>query len=528
VTTALAPRALSVPESTAPLAPLLLPPDTSRQALALLDRDRDRGTRFGAGSGSGKSVMMGQVLAFFDFLRGVPQVLFDPHGPLIDNVLYRIALLPPAARQQLWRRVLYVDMSGRTAGRIVSFPLHFELGGESRRDVADRFLMTLRKLDPHLQSASVQGWNALYRVGAPTGIVLAALGLQINAAEDLLRRPENWWRRLHEAEARYPEVAPAVAFFRDEYIPLLPTDRIRLANSYLGKLAHFTLDPGMMAMFALSPAGIDFAEVVDRRQTVLLDFRYETNLDRRRFKTRWVFDYLMAYVKHRGAGRHTPLGVMIDELTELTNQTSLEYDLFSADLDELINVYGRNYSLWLTLAHQELFQVSVKTKKTLLTMGTQIIGVTADMEAARDLAYQYAPLDPYRVKRWENVWGAGVYGGSTVLEKRPVDMPLEEQTLLAAQRLAGLQPFHFLVKSRSSRTVRRVDARPLIARSWANEHPLALAYIRHQLALRSGRRWGRLPAPKTVPERPKVSEARPPNAWGIDDDQDIFCDPAAA
>ncbi len=490
--------ALLSPASRGTSASSSLPPQQpaglDHQVLVVRDVDRDRGIRLGAGSGSGKTVWLGKVLVFLDFLRGVPQVVWDPLGPLTDTFLLCVARLPEPIRRRLWPRIVYVDMAGATADRVVSFPLLFDLGGESRRDIADRFLVTIKKLDPHLQSASIQGWNALYRIGAPVGIVLAALGRQLDDAEDLLRNPATWDLRFEEAIRRFPEAAPAVEFLRHEYTPLRPAERLRLANAYLGKLAPLMLDPAMRQMFTTAPAGIDFASIIANRQTVILDFRRETNIERRRFKARWVFEYLMAFVRHRGAGRHTPLGIVIDELTELTNQASLEHDLFSTDLDELVNVIGRNANLWTTLAHQELFQMPERVRKTLLTMGTQIVGVTADMEAARDLAYQYAPLNPHRVKRWENVWGSKPSGAPYVIEERPVDFPVDEQILLAAQRLAGLKPFEFLVKHRHGRTLQRVNARSLIAGPWPSEHVNALAYVRYQLALRVGRQRLALPA----------------------------------
>jgi len=358
------------------------------------------------------------------------------------------------------------------------FPLFFELGGESRRDVADRFLTTIRRLDPHLQSASVQGWNALYRVGAPTGIVLASLGEQVTAAESLLREPEKWSERLAAAADRFPEARPAVEFFSFEYMPLKATERMSLANMYLAKIAQFTLDPGMRAMFAGSPPGLNLAQVVAERQTVLLDFRAELNPERRRFKTRWVFEYLMAFIKHRGAGRHRPLGLIVDELTELTHQASLEHDLFAADLEELINVYARNYSVWLTLAHQEMYQLSKKTQKALLTLGTQMIGLTADMDAAAATVRQYVALDPWLVKRWENVWGHN--GGDYVIEERPVNMSLEEQVYLAARRLLALRPFQFVVRRRADPTLYTVRVRQANA-AWASDRAEELANIRVSL-----------------------------------------------
>jgi len=489
------------------------------------DKGRDRGIHILAGSGSGKSVVTGQLLCFLDFLRGVPQVLFDPHGPLIDNFLFRVAQFPVEVRRLLWSRIRYVDL-GAAAQRVVPFPLFYSLGGESHRDIADRFLTVIRKLDPHLESASIQGWNALYRVGAPTGIILSALGAQITAAPSLLREPELWESKLSEAVRRCPEVAPAADFFRYEYMPLKPGERASQTNSYLTKIAPFVFDPNMRAVFATTPPGIDLHQVVDQHQTVLLDFRGETNPERRHFKTRWLFEYLMSFIKYRGAGRHPPLSLVIDELTELTNRTSLEYDLFAADLDELINIYARNYSVWLTLAHQEMFQVSAATCATLLTMGTQMFGVTADMKAAYQLAEQYGGLDPSRVKRHQNVWGSpGLGGASVVLERIPVDLPLEEQRLLEAREFLRLRPFEFLVKRRDVDRLVRVNARPLLTTTWANERPDALAYIRYQLSLRAG---VPLPTPAAEPRRLGRGRVAETSAtYGAGEDEPI-CDPKAA
>ena len=42
------------------------------------------GTHIVAGKGSGKSRLMGRIIAFLDFLQGVPTVIFDPHGGTIE------------------------------------------------------------------------------------------------------------------------------------------------------------------------------------------------------------------------------------------------------------------------------------------------------------------------------------------------------------------------------------------------------------------------------------------------------------
>ena len=469
-------------------APLHLPRSALRGRLTIPDADRVRGIAIRAGSGSGKSVFLGRVLCFQSLLRFVPQIVLDPHGPLVDNFLLAIGMLPIEVRERLWPRVLQVDMSGKGV-RVVSFPLLYRLPGEGLRDVADRVLETFRKLDPHLQGASIQGWNALVSIGRPVLMILAALDEPVSEAESLIRRPAAWVGRLDEACRRSPEVIPAVTFLREEILSLEVPERLNRARSFLVKLAPFSLDPVLAKMFCSPASGIDLNEVVAGRTTVLLDFRDETNAERRRFKTRWIFEWFMAYVKARGAGQNVPLGFVVDELTELTNRVTLGEDLFGVDLDEMINVYGRNYGLNLAMATQEQHQLPQVTQNALLTMGTQVMGVTANMETAKKMAEQFFALDPYRVKRIENVWGS--HGmGSVVVEQREAFMPIDEQVLLGAQVLLSLKPFQFLVKKKDSRHLTTVSTKRFVDGIWPGEVPEAIAYIRHQLALRDGLREG--------------------------------------
>jgi hypothetical protein len=232
-----------------------------------------------AGRGTGKSRLMGRKIAMQDFLAGIPQVIFDPVGATIDNFLDKVARLvhdiPRWERRGIWDRVIYVDMSGK-GGDVVPFPLYYRLGTErSLLEIAERYLQTIIKSNPDLFHAQVLGWPPLHRIGVYTGMVLTALGYQITEAEDLLRHPEQWESRFAEAERRYPEAAPAVAFFRNEYIPMRHQDRARLITPFLDKIFTFNLDETHRAMFGASQPGINWNVVAQKGQTVLLDFRHE-------------------------------------------------------------------------------------------------------------------------------------------------------------------------------------------------------------------------------------------------------------
>jgi hypothetical protein len=396
-----------------------------------------------SGKGSGKSRLLGRVLSWLDFVRGIPLVVLDPHGPTIDNFLDKLTRLPEDIQRQLWPRVLYVDMSG-SSGSVIPFPLYYRLGQENLYTISQRYLDVVRRLDPFLQTASVQGWNPLWIIGTHAGMVLSALDMQITEAEDLVRNPEGWKNRLAEAVRKYPEVEPSAAFFTQELPKINASDRHHRTESFLNKVALFKLDPTMKAMFGANRPGIDWRQVIDNSLAVLIDFRGELDLERMRFKLLWAFTYLMDFIKSRGPGRHKPLSLIIDEITYVLSSAMLHGDLLSADMDELINRIARNYMVWLTLCHQEMYQLSEPIQKTLLTMGTQIFGSTSDLEAAVQISRRFMRYDPYLLKKTEPVY-ASYQGVSEVIDHRTVEFTMEEQDYQNALRFMDLPRYHFLV-----------------------------------------------------------------------------------
>ena len=350
---------------------------------------------------------------------------------------------PKETQEKLGPRITYVDMSGQS-GYVYPFPLYYRMGQESLYEVSQRYLDVVRKIDPFLQTASVEGWNALWRTGTYSGMILAALDLQISEAENLLNNVGQWHNQLNYAIEKFPDVIPAV-----NYLSELGEDKNRLhsrrTESYFNKIALFGLDPNMRAMFGASTPGINWNKVVGERQTVLLDFRNESDLERRRFKMVWAFNYLMDYIKHRGAGRHRPIGLIIDELTSLFSLQSLASDLFGAELDELINVIARNYSIWLTIAHQESFQLTERILKSLMTMGTQVLGVTTDPDTALYLARIYSRYDPHWIKKTDPIY-ASAGGVVMLIDHIRHEFNVEEQKLMQSYNFLNQGRFQFLTK----------------------------------------------------------------------------------
>src|SRR4051794_24931105 len=103
------------------------------------DRARNMGIHVVAAKGSGKSRLIGRGILFQDFRDGIPTVVLDPKGQTIDNFLDRLMWLDLKEQQELTKRIVYVDMSGRS-GYVHAFPLYYRLPGDSLRKVATRFL----------------------------------------------------------------------------------------------------------------------------------------------------------------------------------------------------------------------------------------------------------------------------------------------------------------------------------------------------------------------------------------------------
>ncbi len=441
-----------------------------------------------AGRGSGKSRLMGRIIGWYDLIRSVPLVILDPAGPTIDNLLDKILRLPQRQQETLLSRVVYVDMSGKGT-RVIPFPLYYRLGEESLYEVSQRFLDTVQSADPNLLSAAVQGWNALWRIGTYTGMVLTGLGYQITEAEDLLANPNAWTDRLHQALQRNPDdLLSAVAFFTKEYPHLDKREREMLTRSFLTKITPFSLDRRLTAMFGASTPGINWRTMIRNRQAVLLDFRRVTDPQERRFKMLWVFQSFFAFIKYRGAGRHVPISFIVDELANLSHTQVQGESPFAKALDELVNVYARNGMIWLTLAHQELFQLEERIQPTLMSLGTQILGVTSDRNAALAMARQLFPVDPHRVKRYDAVY-ASFQGIASVIDQRPVNFTPEEQHYLASNVFTGKRLFEFVVRPAAAegdiaQTLYHITIKNVDTGQWVQEW--AVATLRDRLRDQTG------------------------------------------
>src|SRR4051794_23400411 len=97
-------------------------------SIAIPSVARAMGIHFVAPRGAGKSRDMGRLIAFKDFLAGIPLIIIDPTGPTIDNFLDKLMYLDPEDQRILGKRIKYLDMSGKSKPA-PGFPLYYQLPG---------------------------------------------------------------------------------------------------------------------------------------------------------------------------------------------------------------------------------------------------------------------------------------------------------------------------------------------------------------------------------------------------------------
>jgi len=428
----------------------LSPPEAARY-FRLPDAAFKSSVRFVAGPGSGKSRAIGRFIIFPNIVRGKPQLILDPSGGIVANVLDKLIRMPAAAQRALARRIRYVDVGA--TDYIVPMPLYQPShSAETLYETANRFPMVLYALDPHLQSAPIMGWNSLHECAIKAGQIATAMGLQVDFVADLIAEPRKYKTLLREVTARYPELAPAAAYF-----PNSNSVRERRTGSFTNKLMPIVSDPTMLATFASSPAGIDWEEVVAKGLTVLVDFQNEHDPERRRFKMIWFFRNFLDFAKRRGmAGRGNEIAFIIDELTQLLGHGSSESNsVLADDLEEMVAVVARAYGVNPILAHQNLTQIDERIRNILMQCGTQIVGTLSNPDDALYLARQFLHYDPRKVKKQEPVWMSvqqfDSYGYRTdlswpeIIDYRTAEYTPEEQLLMATEQFR-LPRFQFLVR----------------------------------------------------------------------------------
>lgn len=422
----------------------------------IADSALKNGIHIVGGPGTGKTTLMSRIIAWQAFMRRKPTMVLDPTGGIVAGIVDKVSRLPVELRRQLWPRLVYVDVGA--TDYIVPSPLYTRRSTtETLFEAANRFPAVLKRQDPQLQSAPIMGWNSLYECAIYAGQIAVALERQIDFVADLLDCPVQYKMELRQALADFPELEPAVRYFRNLMAPDAGNLRERRTGSFGNKLLPIMADPSMLASFAAPSGRIDWAETVENGQLVLIGFQHEQDPERRQFKLIWWFRSIIDYVKSRGmAGRGREIFFLIDEVTQLLGfRTGEGNSVLAEDLEELVAVLGRNYGVNVVIAHQNLSQVDERIRNILMQLGTQVIGRIDNPDDRYFLARYLFRYDPYWVKKQEPIWmnlqqfdEYGLYEQISLPEiqdYRDVEFTPEEQ-LLKAMEMFHLPRFQFWMR----------------------------------------------------------------------------------
>jgi hypothetical protein len=453
-----------------------------------------------SGKGSGKSTLLGKEWSWKWWLQNYGGLFIDPNGTGIDHFLYQVLLhdhryqLSPANWQRLLSKIRYVDFSG-SHGSVVSWPLIYHYPGQDLYKAADPFLKLVRRLDPQLSNAPVQGLNPLEEIYEHAAMVLAAFDgqLQITELDSLLRGAKNknktWQQRFNQAVERYPEVAPATHYFQTEYANMPSADRKRISSSLLAKIRKFSLSPTQGAIFGASRPGIDWDEVIEKGQIVLADFRHVSEEDRPFMMLMLLLNFLSYIELKRGKGKHHKKAFLIvDELTEMTDQMGSSGEtLFARDMNKLINRTARNSNLMVVLCLQEAWQVSDDVFASLRSCANVVQGVSSHLDSAIKSARELFPFHPWIIREQQPI-----YGGNPpeVIDYRAIPYSRPEWEYFVSQAIRDLKTFKFLVRGAQregefNAPIQGMSLEHLIPSLKVNEDKVA--FLREKLALRDGR-----------------------------------------
>ncbi len=396
------------------------------------DAARTLGVRVVGEPGSGKSVLLALCFCFLDFVRGLPVIIWDFNGNLID-VLWKL-ILDQGQRtvEAMQERIRYVAVNHPDYAYGLPF-YHWEQGDDAFT-VAQRPLEVFLKLSPSLKEASILGEASLLQVGSAVGQLCASMSdgnqgiWQITEGLDaLLHYNDSLWKGIMTQVE--PAVPDAVRFFRESYGQWDRETQRNRRWAFEGRCWPYLSSRTLRAMVGQAKPSISWNEVLAKGLCVMYDFRHVHDAAVRDALSLMLMESVTEFVERRGVHARSPLTIVFDEMPVLLENPAVE-----PDLRRLINRY-RAMKVWPVVAHQSLNQISPELRQSMWSFGNQIIGKQLNIDDCLEVVRNLIAMDPYRIK-----WPAQRE------DQMPVGMPTQDQEReLAAwlQRRAGRQ---FLVR----------------------------------------------------------------------------------
>ncbi|MGA9761207.1 MAG: type IV secretion system DNA-binding domain-containing protein [Gaiellaceae bacterium] len=346
-------------------------------------------------TGAGKSKALASW-ACADLQAGYAFGVLDPHGDLIADILQNATAWPLLRLIEFGSEEMVtinplepipgIDIFTQTVELVDVFRKVWELSEES----SPRLLEILR--------------NSLWTL--------------IEAGETLLElEPLLTNKGFRERLIKHVTDEPVARFWRDRFERWPERERTLYVESTLNKASSFTADPRLRLMLGAKTSTINFREVMDKGQILLVDLskgvlRTNTNL---------IGALLLSRIQMAAISRlslppdkRSPWHLYVDEFQNFAT------DSFAEMLSE-----ARKMGLRLILAHQTLGQLPEKLRSTVLGNARSFVVFRCDRLDAELLARYVTDVEPGMVRYMDT-------------EHAPSYEPLSDQWERAASELAAL------------------------------------------------------------------------------------------
>ncbi len=301
-------------------------------------------------SGKGKSKFLEYCL-FQDIAAGRGCGLIDPHSLLVDDLLRllisRGVLLDPT----IGSRLIYVDPT-RTDYVIPFNVLATE--AEHPYDIAAAVLEAFRRTWP----------ESLREAPHFSNVVMAALIVLIENGLTLMHMP----RLLTNSEFREQCLEQVtdnnvVEFFHDRY-DRWGREAPLMRESTLNKIGAFSLNPRLKLMLGQKANHLDFREIMDEGKVLLLDLGHSDGETNRLIGSLVVTGLELAMRRRRNL-----------RLWNLTIDEFAGYVANEGSAKTLAHVFseGRKFNMSMTVAHQDLSQLTPRMLGALSNVQTKVI-----------------------------------------------------------------------------------------------------------------------------------------------------------
>ncbi|MHB8626383.1 MAG: type IV secretory system conjugative DNA transfer family protein [Aggregatilineales bacterium] len=300
-------------------------------------------------SGKGKSKLLEHCL-YQDIAAGLGCGLIDPHSQLADDLLRSVITQGILANPNVRERLIYVDPA-RTDYIV---PFNVLATQDTPYDIAAAVLEAFRRTWPESLSEAPHFSNVV----TAALIVLVANNLTLMDMPLLLTNQD--FREQCLQKVPDPNV---VAYFHDRY-DKWGREAPLMRESTLNKVGAFSLNPRLKLMLGQKANHLDFRAIMDEKRILILDLGHcdgETN----RLIGNLVTTGLEVAMRRRKKSN----------LWNLTIDEFAGYVANEGSVKTLAHVFseGRKFKMSMTVAHQDLSQLTSRMVGALSNVQTKVI-----------------------------------------------------------------------------------------------------------------------------------------------------------